>query len=217
MDPTPAKLLDDYNVYWQKTGLAHKMRTEGRFVRGYKLTPDRERALTRMTTWCATHGLNPRLYVYSLFKTRNFVFPPPFTQLTPGKKTEKKALERYAALSGVEMYQKVIQTDIQLRRIERGAEFDPNRDLSNAAESLKRQYVAEQLTSQCMDTMRAETFGYHPKSLVCVRCPARAECLSRLKALTPFDVLALRQGTITSQQAREQAVMWRGPQHESRH
>jgi hypothetical protein len=58
----------------------------------------------------------------------------------------------------------------------------------------------------CMNGIETETFGYHPKSKICVACPARGECLQRLKERVNFDIEALRSGTITTEEAYRTAL-----------
>lgn len=197
------QLFDDFQYYRKHTAHYAKLRSELPVLRDLKLTDERKDALSRMTSWCEHNGLDPRWYLYSLFSCRNWRFCPKWEQLTPGtKKTEKKAIARYHLLSEAPLYSQRISEQIAAHQQASGQVYDPNRDLSNTTENIKRSYLAVYDTDRCMDEMTSTTLGYHPRSTVCARCPARAECERRLQATVPFDIVALRRGDLSVDEAK---------------
>lgn len=203
------RLLSDYNYYRSHTAHLNKLRAQGAYVRDLKTTRSRLQALGDMARWCSEHQLDPRLWLYSLFSGRRWLFAPRFDQFVPRTpKTEKKALARYHALQDVPTYHERAHQEIHQRRVNDGREVDVNRDLTNAAEALKRRYLAEGNPGRCLDEMEGRTYGYHPRSVVCLCCPRQRECADKLCALVGYDVIALRRGEITVGQARAQA--WGG-------
>jgi len=196
------QLLDDYGYYRTHTGHAHQMRSEGKRVLWPKMDKKKRAALQKMNDWCQRNGIDSRLWLYSLFKVRRWMFAPRWDQLVPSKKNEKKATARYHGLEEVALYQQRIQQQVHQERVAEGQVFDPNRDLSSTAEGYKRAYMDRGSMQQCMDESMTRTYGYHPKSLVCARCHLAKECEHRIQAYMPFDVTALRAGELTSEQAQ---------------
>jgi hypothetical protein len=188
---TSVELLDRYNYYRLHTGAFQKSK-----MRTLKPTPDRLAVLDHMSTWCAKHELDPHLWLYSLFLARHWLFAPPFNQMIPSKKVMKKALSRYHALRAVPLFTKRVNQEVQQVRAQQGREhvWDPNRDLSNASESVKRRYLLEGQFQRCIAETMTRTYGYHPRSLVCARCPVAHDCMVRLQASVRFDIMALRRG-----------------------
>lgn len=200
---TDEQLLDDFGYYFSHTGYVNRLRSAGRPVRWPKMTKERREALQEMRRWCAERDFDPRLYLYSLFQARNWAYPPQWAHLVPKtKKTEKKVVERYYALTDTPLYQKRMDQLIRHSQSGAGVVFDPNRDISASAEAAKRQYLDLDDTAGCMSAIASRTYGFHPRSLVCARCPSALECQRRLQAMVPFDIVALRRGEITVEQAR---------------
>jgi hypothetical protein len=127
------------------------------------------------------------------------MYAPLWTQLTP-----KANLPRYHALIHTEPFQKKVQHELHADQRERGASYDPNRDVSATTEAVKRRFLALNDSSGCMARLRTETLGFHPRSTVCARCPQGLRCADALRALVRFDILAYRAGAITLEQARQQ-------------
>lgn len=206
---TAEQLLSDYNHYRSSTSNLLSLQQQGKYVRELKATKPRLKAFDEMARWCAREGVDARLWLYSLFKARAWMFSPRMDQLIPRtEKTRKKALARYHQLGEVPVFHERIHREVYAQRVKAGTEWDVNRDLTNAAESLKRRYLAENDARRCLEEMQTRTFGYHPRSVVCARCPLQGECAAALQQLAGCDVIALRRGEITVDQARLQA--WGG-------
>lgn len=107
------------------------------------------------------------------------------------------------------MFRKRVRVEKDLHDIQHGVVFDPNRDISGTTEAYKRRHLMDGDPQLCMERMSVETFGYHPRSLVCARCPLAQACAGRLQASVNFDILALRRGEITAQQAVRQVAVYR--------
>ncbi len=198
------QLLDDYNHYRFQTNNVQKMRTSGKRIGslGKKNLPTFE----SLHEWCTTKGIEPRRWLASLFETRRWLFAPPLHQLQ-----SPKHLKRYPNVGAISAYRKRLQQERVKRQNVAGEVFDPNRDTSNGAELLKKRYLDFGHPDQCIAATMTETYGYHPKSEQCARCPLRQQCAQQLQASVPFDIMALRLGNITSEQAK--AAVYYGRRH----
>lgn len=203
MNSVVEQLFEDYKHYRHHTANYIRVKKERPYFREMKLRADRAKALKEMELWCRRKGVDPRWWLYSLFSSREWVAAPKFEQLVPKtKRTEKKALARYEALQEAPLYAQQITNRIQQDRRDQYTTYDPNRDISGTVENIKRRYLSEHDAQRCVDEMSSVTFGYHPKSLVCARCPLMTECEARLRKTVPFDIVALRRGDITIDEAK---------------
>jgi hypothetical protein len=193
------QLWSDYTTYWLQTSNIQKLRASGRPVRSPKLTPDRYKLFEQLYDWCVERELDPRLWLFILFRSRRWMFAP---QLSPGHLMSEKLLA-----SG--RYQKVVESGaldgyrLYTKGPQKGA--DPNRDVIHGAEQRKRVYLKNGQANLCMALIMSDTYGYHPKSQWCQKCPKKVECQNLLQRLVKFDILALRRGEITAEEARAQA------------
>jgi len=204
------QLLSDYNYYRNFTAYVHEMRAKGIPVHSAvmkpKGKPSRAPQLESMLAFCEEHRLDPKLWLYMLFKMRHWKAAPLFNQLVPkNKKTLDKNLNHYSNLSEVPLFKKRVSQQSHQQGVLEGAVFDRNRDIDGTTESLKRRYLNEGDSVRCMDEMEIRTNGYHPRSLVCARCPSSTQCEQTLRAKMPFDIVALRRGDISVQQAQQLA------------
>lgn len=188
------KLFNAYRVWWLQTSNIQKRREE-RPINLHKQTEERVQLFQKLITWCGERELDPRLYLYSLFRGRRWLFAP---QLREGHLMSENMISRYKkmvekeCLGGYRQFLDVAE------------EFDPNRDMTPSVEALKSRYLKYGQADRCMLETPATTFGYHPKSPLCQTCPLRIECENRLQSLVGFDIQALRRGEITADQARAQ-------------
>ena len=200
MESRHHELLSDFNQYRARTFHTQQMRAAGpcRDVGPKRGLPP----LVAMDTWCRSQGIDSRRWLYYLFRKRHWLFAPALTQLIPSKRNLKKALASYAEMTDTPAFAATIYRETEAARREAGADFDPNRDLSPLAETRKRIYLGEGRPDKCMAQMLTETYGYHPKSVTCARCPATYQCALQLQGSVPFDIMALRRGEITLYQAQ---------------
>ncbi len=187
------QLLADYNNWRLRTSNYQEQQRKGHFMRSIKPTSKKGlvalEALEAMIAWCATRQLDPRRWLYVLFSMRRWLYAPRFDHLMP--KDPSKGLARYHE-GETPLWSQQMQGEAQIARTRQGKVFDRNRDLSATSEALKRRYVDAGDHERCMAEMESVTFGYHPRSLVCVRCAGRFACAKELQVLVSFDILALR-------------------------
>lgn len=195
-------LFEDYCYYRQHTAHVQKLKQERPYLRDLKVTPQRLKLFSRMAKWCSDQGFNPREWLYSLFVSRRWLFCP---KLETAHLLSQKHIPRYHALQDYTLYRQRIMEQESMKAPDLGT-FDPNRDLSHTAEENKAAYLRAGRAEECMAQMFNSTFGYHPRSAVCSRCPVAVVCRDQLARSVDFDVLALRRGEITSEQARAQAL-----------
>ncbi len=196
-------LFDDFNYYRNHTGHVQSIKKTKPYFRDLKATPDKIKLFQNLSEWCLGLKLDSRLWVYTLFVTRRWLFTP---RLLASHLQSENHIPKYKAVTDFDLYRLRISNEQSIREFESGTGYDPNRDINNSSESAKRAYVSAGNMEGCMDDMLKETFGYHPLSKVCVVCLGRAECRLRLQANVTFDIMALRRGEITSVEARTQAV-----------
>ena len=188
------RLFADYNFYWLMTGRIQEYRASGRYIRPYKFTQARAELFSDLAAWCRDRGIDPRLWIYTLFRARCWRFAP---QLARGHLLSEAMVERYRRLRGLDGYRRRVLETLPSEA------YDPNRDLNSTVESRKAYYASSGQTERCMREM-VETLGYHPRSAICAGCPSRASCRSKLEGFVDFDIIALREGRLTAEQAMMQ-------------
>ena len=196
------RLFADYCYYRQHTAHIQRLRQAKPYLRDPKPTPVRLKQLAHMVAWCQARHISPSEWLYSLFVSRRWLYAPKLER--PHLQSEKH-IPKYQRLRDHALYQQR-RAEVEAASAPSLSTFDPNRDLSHTAEDSKRDYLALGQVEVCMARMATETFGYHPRSSVCARCPRATECLAQLQRSVDFDVLALRRGEITSDVARGQAL-----------
>lgn len=206
-------LLDDLNDYRARTHYLSQIRAGKPFMAsfGKRALPH----LSAMDDWCVARGIDSRRWLYWLFHRTNFRFAPRIAYLIPNPKKEAEAIERFSTLRDTPYLAQRLHRDFAREKLHSGVGFDPNRDMSPMAENLKRRYLGMGEPERCMDQMFANspdthpTWGYHPKSVACHRCPLAQACMAKLRAAVHgFDPVALRSGTMTLEQAQIADGRW---------
>lgn len=194
-----AQLWTDFNYYWLRTTNIQKVVQSGRPIRTRKLTLERYELFCALYDWCVQKDVDPRLWVFALFRARRWMYAP---QLERGHLMSERFLD-----SG--KYQRVVHrgTLDGYRLYKKGPVkgLDPNRDLIPGAEQKKRVWQQNGQSDVCMLMTLSDSYGYHPESRWCRQCSLQAECQQRLTTSVNFDILALRRGEMTVEQARAQA------------
>lgn len=209
------RILDDYNYYRAHTSHVKAMRAQGRYVADVKMRTkagdDRTPYFEELVGFCSEHQLDPKMWLYMLFKIRGWKAAPKFNQLVPkSKKTLQKNLNIYANLSDIPLFQKNRDQKRHQEAVDSGEVYDKNRDLGFTTEAIKRRYLNEGDSERCMAEMEERTFGYHPQSLVCARCPSVTQCAQLLEAKYGTHIIALRRGEITARQAQQLSLFKHG-------
>jgi hypothetical protein len=196
------QLFRDYNDYRLQTNHIYQAQKQNKYIRTLKWTSERQAVFQSLVEWCGQQQIDSRFWLWSLFHARRWLFAPPLNQLIPSKKKKQTALERYHALQGDISFSHRIQNEVHQQKVIEGSVFDRNRDLSAFAEKLKQRYAVDGNFERCLAEMDSQTFGFHPKSSVCSSCPVQQMCGSLLQSKVSFDIMALRRGEITLQQAQ---------------
>jgi hypothetical protein len=189
------KLYHDYNDYRRRTNHIQRLRAQNKYIPA--ISKKHLPKFAALANWCQEQSINPRHWLASLFESRKWLFPPKLNQLQ-----SIKHLDRYRTLTISTQYDHKVQQEHESALVVSGNTFDKARDISPGAEMLKARYASMKNYVRCMGDMDTETFGYHPRSEVCQRCPTRFQCASILQSKVKFDILSLRLGLITSQEAR---------------
>jgi len=212
-EPRLQTLLNDFNDYRSRTEYQARIRAKRPIH-----SVGREKAypfLAAMDSWCIAHGVDSRRWLYWLFARTNFRYAPKLACLKPSAKNEVQALGKYLALKHTPLFSDRLYHEQAHKRLHDGETFSANRDLSPMAEALKRRYLAAGEPERCMAEMfnarpdAHPTWGYHPKSTTCVRCPLAASCAAKLRAAVPaFDPIAVRSGAMTLAEAQVMEGRW---------
>lgn len=199
---TEKELWDDFSYYQTQTAHYKKRRKENPYIKVMKPTRERLELMRSVREWCEGKGLPVRQWLFSLFAIRRWLYAP---KLTLGHLCSENHLQKFATFSDYRLFNQRLQEQAAANPIQ-NSNFDPNRDISHSAEDAKKRYKAIGAEATCMTQTEAETFGYHPKSSICEECKQKKDCSNRLRASVSFDILALRQGQITAEQAYRQAL-----------
>ena len=208
-------LLDKYNYFRAHTSWVQDMRAKGNFVNEVvmvtKKGEDREPYFQELIDFCGERQIDPQIWLYMLFKIRGWKAAPKFNQLVPkSKKTLQKNLNIYANLSDIPLFQKHRDQQNHQAAVEAGQVWDKNRDIGWSTEALKRRYLNEGDSERCMAEMDERTFGYHPRSLVCARCPSVTQCTQILESKYGTHIVSLRRGEMTARQAQQLSLFRHG-------
>lgn len=193
-------LLQDYNRYRAHTFHLQRIRQRQQVrdlgaKRGLPI-------FAALDTWCQSQGIDSRRWLYHLFQVQKWLHAPVLTQMIPAEKSRERRLATYRAMTDTPFFSATIRQGIDAQRRAAGEIVDRNRDVIPMAENLKRRYLTEGRPDKCMGAMWEQTYGYHPKSLACARCPLASQCAIELQATVPFDIGALRRGELTIQEAQ---------------
>lgn len=189
------RLIGDYNLWRNRCSAVVQQRTLHR-VCDVKATDERLGLLTEMHAWCSERVLDSRLWLFLLFREMRWFYPP---KLGAGSLMKEGLIEVYNRSRWLDAYRRHVAPSSKAQV------FDPNRDVAPANEMRKTRLLEAGRSRECLEKSIEETMGYHPKSKVCTRCPVAPDCAARLKAWCDFDIMALRLGTITAEQAQESA------------
>ena len=200
---TEQQLWDDFSYYQAQTGNYKKRRKDNPYIKAMKATPERLELMRQMKEWCESRHLPVRQWLFSLFAIRRWLYAP---KLALGHICSENHLERFSTFKDYWLYTQRLQELAASTPVSSTGNFDPTRDISHTSEEAKRDYVRSGRTAICRFQMKIETFGYHPKSKICLECIEGNECAEQLKASVQFDIMALRRGDITAEQAYRQAI-----------
>lgn len=205
------RLFRDYVLYRNQCSSIQSLKDEGTPVRSPGFTDERRELFEEVIEWCRERHIDPRLWVYCLFVSRRWFRPPPIRPM-------KLARAHFLSTKAIPKYEKFFNSNIldgYTKHIEaerKAPTYDPNVDILPLVEAKKERYLKFHAAESCMAKTPEETFGFHPKSEVCKKCPIARRCYDRLCELVDFDILALRLGALTPEQARIEVQMKRRAQ-----
>jgi len=199
------QLFLDYCHYRRQTAHFQQLRNRGVRLRDPKFSEAHRGALEGMERWCRGKLIPPRQWLYYLFARRRWLYP---LACDRGNLCSEKAFSGYSGWKEYSAFQKRLQeTTNAAEAVGLEHSWDPNRDLNRGVEMLKESFVARGQIDRCLVGIHSQTYGYHPRSHICTRCPGQAACAQTLARSVNFDILALRRGEITSAQAQNTARM----------
>lgn len=196
----PQVLLEDFDFYRRKTARFALLEQRTPFIgKKMKMNPKRRKLLEGMIAWCAEQKLEPRYWLFCLFKASEFRWGPRWD----GSLCSAATLKRHRFFKGFAIFRERLQMAPARDDAAPAEELpgvDPRRDIIPLVEALKSRYAATAQSARCYEEPE-RTLGFHPKSRTCQRCPHRTLCCERLIKSVAYDIFALREGRITIQQA----------------
>ena len=177
------QLFRDYCYYRDNTVSIKSLKASHKYMKPMKLSTDRYDLFSDMVSWCREKNIPPRQWLYTLFAVRRWRFAP---KLERSHLCSEKHIPKFYAHKDYGFFNKYTEKTDKL--------FDPKVDMINTVEQKKREMIAKGGPDLCMHFMDTETFGYHPKSKICMDCPKRFECNDVLISKVGFDILGLRKG-----------------------
>jgi len=186
-------LLKDFNAYRYATRNIQMLADQGETIYSFKENKKNMAILDDTIEFCRERSIEPRLWIFSLFKQRKWVFAP---RLLPGHLMSETHVPKYRKMQGLGFFRK------RVSMIDDGIEsYDPNRDINVTIEALKKRYASSEQHERCFDELMLRTLGFHPKSATCVVCPFNKKCAVSLQSMMRFDIIALREGRLTAREA----------------
>lgn len=164
---------------------------------GYSATRPAWDAASAFLRWCKQHDVEqPLLFVWLRFRV-----------LRSGmrSRTVHPSLQNMASEALLPRYRALIERQRTEREMKQGFATQRERELVavNAGhEAMRRDYLVMGKSELC-EALIEETGGYHPYSAWCPGCPRAITCSSALNAQEGFDVVALRLGRLTPEEASE--------------
>lgn len=188
-------LFDAYNNYKRNTLYYKKLRSNTPYLKELKATPQRLALFKELAEWCKAKDILPNQWLYTLFAARYWKYPP---KLERAHLMSEKHIKRFHKFSNWDAYAALQDKPAPI--------FDPNKDLSNSVETLKK-YFLENNIETCLERMQKDTYGYHPLSKVCEICTIQIKCREVLTSSVNFDIIALRRGELEMEDAKQLALL----------
>lgn len=192
-------LFEAYQRWWDSTSSVRRRRADGLYTTTPKATPERYALMAKMAEWCRCRGLDPHLWLFILFRGRRWMYAP---KLRAGDLLSEKFLASGRYEAAVE--RGALDGYVAERKGPQRA-ADPNVDLIPRAERMKAVLTQQGDLERCIRELWITTYGWHPGSRWCQSCSVATVCRTRLAAAVNFDIVALREGRITVEEAKKQA------------
>lgn len=186
-------LFQQYNFYRRQMG-----------ADALKASPQYLKTLARFDAWCKARGQRPELLLYCAFAVRQWIRIPQLRNVND--LCTEKLIARVSEVTNLELFHQRPRPQASKADDADYRPGDVNRDLVTYAEPFKKRYQETGQHQRCIDEMELWTYGYHPESKFCARCPGayQAACIAKLKQVcSTFDVMALRAGRMTLREAEE--------------
>lgn len=184
---TPKQLFLDYCYYRDNTINIKKLKQTVPQLRPLKYNDERATLFNELMLWCNARKLPVRKWLYSLFVTRKWMFAP---KLEVNHLCSENHIPKFRRVSDYRFFDKYIAEKSENKK----GVFDPNIEVTKAVEQRKRELIQKGGPKLCQQFMEDETFGFHPKSVICKFCNDWFECAKKLNKLVGFDIFQLRNG-----------------------
>lgn len=191
-------LFSDFN-HWRSYCADVRRRRQTQRVADYVLSDERLDLFEEMDAWCREREIESRLWLYLLFRARRWNWSPPLERAHLCSERMVPGYRKARCLDGYRRHLFGAQP--------RERYFDPNLEISPTNEARKADLLQQPGgPHRCMALMVDTTYGYHPRSEVCRRCPLGPECAQQLSRWCDFDVMALRLGDLSKVEAIRSAI-----------
>jgi hypothetical protein len=180
-------LFKDYSHWREYTGYIVNAKRSGRFLNPLKFTLERKNLFGNLSNFCANNNIPARQWLFSLFAVRHWMFAP---KLEISHLCSSKHITKFYNFKDYSLFNKYLEENTQEKR----SKFDPNIDIVATVELAKAEYLRLGGGELCIAYMDSETFGYHPKSTICLSCQDKFKCIDTLIKKVKFNIISLRGG-----------------------
>lgn len=179
----PTQLFQDYCYYREHTDNIKLLKKTKPYLKSLKSTVDRLKLFDYMNNWCMSRNIPVRQWLYTLFVARYWKVSP---KLEIGHLCSEKHIPKFYKVQNYEFFDKYTHSTFSKRS------FDSNVELVSSVEQRKRDLLLKGGGQLCIAHMKDETFGFHPKSIICNHCDSRFVCYDELIKLVGQSVIDLR-------------------------
>jgi hypothetical protein len=178
------QLFKDYCYYRDRTDNVRILRARCPYLKAMKQTNERLNLFDTLISWCAIRNIPVRQWLYTLFVIRYWKVAP---KLEISHLCSEKHIPKFYKVTDYKFFNEY--TGVTNPSI---ISFDANKDIVSSVEQRKRELLLKGGGQLCMGRMKDETFGFHPKSIICNHCDDRFTCYNELVKLVGQSILTLR-------------------------
>jgi hypothetical protein len=178
------QLFRDYCYYRDKTDNVRLLKTRVPYLKPLKPTRERLQLFDELVHWCASKNIPVRQWLYTLFVMRYWKFAP---KLEISHLCSEKHIPRFYKVTDYSFFNEYTGVTNPST-----IQFDANKDIVSSVEQRKRELLVKGGSQLCMQYMKEETFGFHPKSIICNHCDGRHTCYAELTKLVGQKIIELR-------------------------
>jgi hypothetical protein len=178
------QLFKDYCYYRDKTDNVKILKMKVPYLKPMKATIERLKLFDSLISWCAIRNVPVRQWLYTLFVIRYWKVAP---KLEIPHLCSEKHIPKFYKVTDYRFFNEYTGITNPVSTY-----FNANTDIVSSVEQRKRELLLKGGGQLCMQYMKDETFGFHPKSIICTYCDSRFTCYTELIKLVGQKIIELR-------------------------